>query len=184
MRDIGTRLLRGKRVILRRFTVDDAEAMHQNWATDPRVTETVTWEPHRDVQETRALLKAWVKAYDKAWTYRWAIETTDGKLIGSIDFVNFSVAHQRGEVGFCLAYDNWNQGYTTEALRLLIAFMFNEVGLNRIEARHLMDNPASGRVMEKVGMQKEGLHRQMIFMKGAYRDMVRYAILKQDDKNK
>ncbi len=183
MHDIGSETLHGKRITLRRFRVDDAEAMYQNWATDSRVTDTVTWEPHRTRDETRSLLKAWVKTYHEPWTYRWAIETKEGTLVGSIDFVSFSVEHRRGEVGYCLAYDYWNQGITTEALKLLIAFMFERVGINRIEARYLVKNPASGRVMEKAGMQQEGVHRQQVFMKGAYRDMGRYAILKQDYEN-
>ena len=180
MRDIGTQTLRGKRLVLRRFKADDAEAMYAQWASDPRVTETVTWYPHKDVEETKALLKTWVKAYENPWTYRWAIETKDGTLIGSIDFVSFSDTHQSGEVGYCLAYDYWNQGLATEALEQLIAFMFDQVGLNRIEAKYLVGNPASKRVMEKVGMQFEGVHRQMYRIKGRTHDLGRCAIVKDD----
>ncbi len=185
MHDVGTKTLRGQRVVLRRFTRNDAEAMFKNWASDPRVTETVTWHPHKDVNETKELLKIWVNDYKNPWTYRWAIETNEGTLIGSIDFVAFSEAHLSGEVGYCLAYDYWNQGYATEALNLLIGFMFEEVGLNRIEAKYLVVNPASKRVMEKVGMQFEGVHRQMYRIKGRTHDLGRYAIVKDDyEKNR
>jgi [ribosomal protein S5]-alanine N-acetyltransferase len=76
--------------------------------------------------------------------------------------------------------DWWGQGYATEAARAVLRYGFEELKLNRIYAHHMTKNPASGRVLEKIGMQREGCLRQMIRKWGVLEDVVLYAILRQD----
>lgn len=89
-------------------------------------------------------------------------------------------AHNRAEVGYWLGEPHWGKGYATQALRLIVQFGFEQLGLNRIQAGHFTHNPASGRVMEKVGMQYEGTLRQALRHPKGYRDECRYAILRED----
>ena len=84
------------------------------------------------------------------------------------------------ELGYSLARPLWGRGYMTEALRRVIAFTFDTMDMNRIEAQHELANPASGRVMEKCGMRREGILRQRLYNKGQYVDVALYAILRSD----
>lgn len=75
----------------------------------------------------------------------------------------------------------WNQGYMTEAARTLVQYGFQELKLNRVEATHYKNNPASGRVMQKIGMQQEGVRRQQTLRFGQFEDCVVYGLLASDD---
>jgi RimJ/RimL family protein N-acetyltransferase len=87
--------------------------------------------------------------------------------------------HALAEMGYWIGKPFWNHGYCTEAAKRLVRFGFEALQLNRILARHLSRNPASGRVMEKIGMQYEGCLRQHIKKWGVFEDLKIYAILKE-----
>ena len=74
MKKIGTKRLETGRLILRRFTVEDAEAMYRNWASDPEVTRYLTWPCHASAEATAALLETWVEKYQDGGYFQWAIE--------------------------------------------------------------------------------------------------------------
>ena len=84
------------------------------------------------------------------------------------------------EVGYSLSRAHWNHGYMSEALNAIVEFGFTKLGLNRIEAQHESDNPASGHVMANAGMKFEGTLRQRIYNKGRYADVDLYAIVRSD----
>ena len=75
---------------------------------------------------------------------------------------------------------SWNRGYATEASEALVQFGFEEMELNRIHARHMVRNPASGRVMEKLGMKSEGILREYSLNRGQFEDIAMYSILASD----
>lgn len=176
----GTRELRTERLVLRRYRLADAQGAFDNWCSDPRVADWVTWHPHQDVSFTEALITDWIRTYDNKLYYHWVIEK-DGRVIGDIAAVGVSDRLMTCEIGYCLGYDCWNQGIITEALVGVIHYLFKEVGFHRITARHYISNPASGRVMEKAGMIKEGLLRQHRNIKdGSFEDLVQYAALKEE----
>ena len=85
-----------------------------------------------------------------------------------------------GEIGYWVGLPYWNRGYATEASAALLDFGFDVLGLNRILARHITRNPASGRVMQKVGMEFEGISRQHFLARGQFEDVACYAILSSD----
>ena len=85
--------------------------------------------------------------------------------------------HRSGDIGYVIRPDCWGRGYATAAAGLLIEFGFDRIGLHRIWACHDPDNAASGRVLEKVGMQREGMIRHHVFVRGSWRDSVTYSIL-------
>lgn len=177
----GSKVLRTERLILRPFRTDDAEAMFENWASDPVVTKFLTWTPHRSTEETRALLALWEEEAKRPETYHWAI-TLGGEVIGDIALVSVVEANERAVTGYCLSRRHWGKGIMTEAYGEVLRYLFEEVGFHRIESSHSAENPASGRVMEKCGLLYEGTFRKefRLLSTGEWTDIVHRAILRED----
>jgi len=176
----GTQTIKTKRLILRRFTLDDAQMMFKNWAQDDRVTKYLLWDPHESVEVTSAKLNEWVEQYSKENCYHWVIEF-EGEPVGSIGVVEIEDKHSRGAIGYCIGYDYWNKGIVTEALQGVLDYMFDEVNMNKLYAYHDVENIGSGRVMEKCGMIQEGLLREdMLRRDGSYGDMRLLGILRRE----
>jgi ribosomal-protein-alanine N-acetyltransferase len=168
------------RLILRRMTPSDAEAVFA-YASDPEVTRYVVWDTHRSIQDSRAFLELAVQKYKSGGEPDWGIVYKgDHHFVGTCGFVGWDVDHARAEIGYVLSRKYWGRGLMPEALRAMIAFGFERMGLNRIEARCIAENTTSARVMEKVGMTYEGTLRQRELIKDAYRDMKLYAILRSE----
>ena len=182
MTHLGTVPLETERLILRPFRLDDAEAMYQNWASDPEVTKTLMWPTHESVETSRAVLADWVGRYGEKDYYQWAIVPKNGgdRPAGSIAVVRQDDTLRMVHIGYCLGRSWWGQGVMTEALAALRRFFFCEVGVNRVESRHGTHNPASGRVMQKCGMTREGTHRQADWDNQGVCDCTYYAILAED----
>lgn len=161
MKPIGTKELDTERLQLRRFKHSDAEAMFKNWASDPVVTEYLTWLPHKNIEETEAVLTDWIASYENPLYFQWAILLKGEKEpIGSIGIVRLDEKIKSVHVGYCIGQKWWNQGITTEALKRLIDFFFREVEVNRIDSRHDPRNLGSGKVMEKCDLMYEGTIKQ------------------------
>lgn len=107
------------------------------------------------------------------------IEKRSGNFAGCMG-IHPLPEHNRAEVGYWLGTPFWGRGLATAALRLLLQFGFNTLELNRVEAGHFDYNPASGRVMEKAGMRLEGRRRHYVLHREQYKDILWYAILRQD----
>ena len=176
----GTQTIYTERLVLRRFTVDDAQAMYDNWANDERVSRFLSWSPHESAEATRQLLEGWCDAYKNDTTYNWAIEF-DGTVIGSISVVEIKERHERAEIGYCMGYAYWNKGIMSEAAKAVIDYLFSAVGVNRIDISHAVKNPASGKVAQKCGLTYEGTKRE--FFKpssGEFLDISYYGILRSE----
>ncbi len=183
----GTQTIGTQRLSLRRFALSDAEPMFRHWANDPEVTRYMTWRPHGDIEVSKGVVNQWVNEYETKSVYNWAIGLKElGEPIGGISVVNLDEANVCCEVGYCISKAYWGKGITTEALKAVINFLFSEVGMNRIVARHDTKNPASGRVMQKSGMLYEGTHRQEKLRNDGttYCDLAVYTILKEDWQNR
>lgn len=176
----GTVLLETERLILRRFEERDAQAMFDNWASNPNVTQYLTWQAHGSVDDTKALLREWVKNYGCDNFYQWAIELkTLAQPIGSISVVRIQEEVDECEVGYCLGEEWWKKGIMTEAFKRVIAFLFEEVKANRICADHDTENVNSGKVMQKSGLTYEGTLRQAgRNSKNPRCDLAVYAVIK------
>lgn len=160
MEQKGTVRLETGRLILRRFTPQDAGPMFINWASDPEVTCFLTWPPHRDVQVTEQIIAEWCKGYQTPDLYLWAIELKEaGEVIGNISAVRMDERTGSATIGYCLGKAWWGQGIMSEALREVIRFFFEEVGASCVNACHDPRNPASGKVMRRCGMSYEGTWR-------------------------
>ena len=181
MNKTGTRRLETERLILRRFAADDAEEMYNNWASDPEVTEFLTWPPHKSPELSRRLLEDWVSRYEDGGYFQWAIQLKDtGAVIGSIAAVKLNEETGAAEIGYCLGRAWWGLGLMPEALKAVMDYLFDVVGLNRIAACHDANNPKSGRVMEKAGMKLEGIWRQAGKNNRGICDEVWYALLRSE----
>ena len=182
MKNIGTQRIETERLILRKITASDAEDMFNNWASDSQVTKYVTWKSHKTIEDTKAVIDFWLIDIDDADVYRWCIVWKENlQVIGTIDVVNLNEKLETAEIGYCLSRRYWGQGVMTEALKAVIDYLFSKAGLNRIVARHNVNNPASGRVMQKSGMIFEGVQRQSgKDNEGNYCDLAYYSILKEE----
>ena len=168
------------RLCLRKLTMHDAPDIY-HYSRDTEVARHVLWEAHRSISDSRAYLRYMLRRYRNHEPASWGIEYTQtGEIIGTIGFMWIQSDNSAAEVGYSLSRDYWNQGIMTEALQAVIAHGFGSMNLNRIEAQHETTNPASGAVMRKCGMQKEGTLRQRLYNKGRYVDVDLYAILRRD----
>lgn len=176
----GTKTIHTERLILRRFTVDDAQAMYDHWANDERVSRFLSWRPHKSPEETKQLLESWCDAYQNDTTYNWVIEY-GGTVIGSICVIDFKERHERAELAYCMGYAYWNKGIMSEAAKAVIDYLFEEVGFNRIDISHAVKNPASGRVAQKCGLTYEGTKREFFkTTSGELLDVSYYGILRSE----
>ena len=177
----GTRTIETSRLLLRRAKKEDAQAMFRNWASDPEVTKFLTWPTYTQVETAHYILDIWIKSYEKPDFYQWMIVPKAlGEPIGSISVVHHREDTAEAEIGYCIGQPWWHQGIMTEALSAVIAYLFQEVNINRITARHDVNNPHSGAVMSKCGMVYEGTSRSSERNNQGLCDMAHYAILRSD----
>lgn len=156
----GTNYIETDRLILRRFRSEDAPAMFRNWAGDREVPKFLTWNVHRSVADTECVVNMWTAQYNDTSTYNWVIVLKElGEPIGSIDVCRIYENIGGAEIGYCIGKPWWGKGIMTEAFSAVIPYLFN-AGFEQIRAAHAVQNPASGRVMEKCGLKYEGTFRR------------------------
>ena len=161
MNKTGTQRLETKRLILRRYVIEDAEYMYRNWASDPEVTKFLTWPTHTSVEISRMVLNDWIPRYADGGYFNWAMESKEnGQVIGNIAVVKLREDTAAADMGYCMGRAYWGKGLMPEALKAVMAYLFDTVELNRVAACHDVNNSKSGRVMEKAGMKFEGVLRQ------------------------
>ncbi len=154
--------LQTARVTLRRPRRSDAEAIFERYASDPEVTRYLGWPRHRSVEDShgfvRYALDGWETGRDLPYL---AFAREDGRLLGSTG-LHFETP-ARAFTGYVLARDAWGRGLATEMASAMAALAFSDPQLHRFFAYCHVDNPASARVMEKAGMQREGVLRRYLW---------------------
>ena len=169
------------RLLLREPRDEDAAAIHA-YASDAEVVRYLDWGPNT-VEETTQLLAMARAARDAvprtAYHLAIVLKATD-ELIGGCRIEIRSPAHGSGDIGYVLARPAWGHGHATEAMRALLAFGFERLALHRIWATCDVENQASSRVLEKLGMGREGRLRQNVRRKGEWRDSDLHAILEPE----
>ncbi|MFB2922403.1 GNAT family N-acetyltransferase [Aerosakkonema funiforme] len=170
-------VLETERLLLRKLNWEDTDDIFE-YASDPEVSQWTTWSAHESIADTKTFLNAVINEYANHEVAPWGIlDKADGKIIGTCGFVDWIYHDDRAEIGYALSRKYWGKGYMTEAVRAILDLGFRTMELNRIEARCKIENIASARVMEKVGMKFEGILREHLFAKGCYHDLKIYAIL-------
>jgi RimJ/RimL family protein N-acetyltransferase len=166
------------RLILRELGDNDAPAV-QSYAGDIEVVRYLDWGPSTPEDTVRflAVARAARDAVPRTAHHLAIVLKADGRLIGGCRIEIRSAAHGSGDLGYVLARQAWGHGYATEATRALLGFGFERLALHRIWATCDVENRASARVLEKVGMRREGHLRQNVRRKGEWGDSYLYAIL-------
>ncbi len=161
MRHQGTVELNTNRLLLRKFTMNDTEAAFNNWESDEKVARSVRWSAAKDIAQVEQIVSGWVNGYKSPSFYQWAIVPMEiGEPVGTISAADVDDKISKVEIAYCIGSRWWNRGYASEAFRALVPFFFETVKVNRIEAKHDPNNPASGKVMQKCGLKYEGTHGQ------------------------
>lgn len=172
--------LESGRLLLRKLNMRDAPDIY-DYSRDPQVARHVLWSAHASPSESRSYIRYMLRRYRLGEPSSWGIVWKDeNRVIGTIGFMWIHEENASAEVGYSLSRAYWNRGIMTEALGMVLDFGFHTLQLNRIEAQHEVDNPASGAVMRKVGMRHEGTLRSRLYNKGRYVDVELYAILRKD----
>jgi [ribosomal protein S5]-alanine N-acetyltransferase len=170
-----------KRLTLRPFVLDDAWDV-ERLAGMREIADTTLNIPH---PYPVGAASRWIESHAPAWSAGSGVvyaivETSNGKLVGAVSLMQMHREHRRAELGYWIAVDHWNKGFATEASAAILDFGFKSLGLHRIESRHFVRNPASGKVMQKLGMQQEGIERDSAKKWDRYESLVRYAILEPE----
>lgn len=168
------------RLKLRPFTLDDAPVV-QRLAGAREVAQMTANIPH---PYEDGMAEEWIATHQEAFAKGEAVTFAivlkqENQLIGAIA-LHFQKSNFAAELGYWIGKPYWNQGFCTEAAKAVIQYGFEAFGLNRIQARHMTQNPASGRVMQKAGLQYEGTLRQSIYRWKQFHDSAIYAILRDD----
>ena len=169
--------LRTSRLLLRPFQLSDAEAM-EVWINDREIaanTRTIEY-PYPPGSG-----KKWIEKHPQTWldgkSAVFAIcELESGDLMGAIG-LEIDRDHHHAELGYWLGRQFWNRGICTEAAAAVLKFGLKQLGLNKVHAHYLLRNPASGRILEKIGMKKEGVLRKHIRKWGVFEDIGLYGLL-------
>jgi [ribosomal protein S5]-alanine N-acetyltransferase len=167
------------RLRLRPPTLEDAGVIFTQYAQDPEVTRYLTWRPHENIEVTRAFLRRCVQCWQEGSAFPWVMtRKNDGALLGMIEL---RIEGFRADIGYGIARPYWGQGCTSEAVKGIIEWALAQASIYRIWAVCDVDNPASARVMEKAGMQKEGILRRYIIhpnLSSEPRDCFCYSVVK------
>lgn len=173
--------LETERLILRPFQLSDAKDV-QRLAGHELIAATTATVPH---PYKDGMAEEWINQHEKRFNdgtdvqFCITLKSTQ-EVIGCIDLFTITRVHQRAEMGYWVGVDHWGKGYCTEAAQAIAKYAFNELKLNKLIARHMATNPASGKVMTKIGMTKEGYLRQQIVKNSRFVDMVEYGLLKDE----
>lgn len=184
LRHKGTKTIETEQLTLRRFRMDDAQAMFDNWASEEEVTKFLTWPAHGSPEVSAMVLMDWTERYSREDYYQWAIvlKAEGDEPIGSISAVKHDDSLGIVHIGYCIGTRWWHRGIMSEALQAVIDFFFDEVGAQRIESLHDPNNPYSGAVMRKCGMKYEGTLRRSERNNQGICDACWYSILAEERK--
>jgi ribosomal-protein-alanine N-acetyltransferase len=174
-------LLRTKRLVIRPLCVGDAEAIYE-YAKDPEVSKYTLWEPHQSPKDsmkfiTEFSLKNYIRGVPEPLGI--SLKTDPGRIVGTVGCFWISKPQQEMELAYALARPLWGQGLVVEAAREVMDFCFRELAVERIRCRCKVENIASRRVMEKLGMTYEGRHFGEILHRGRRWDMDYFSVLRE-----
>lgn len=168
------------RLTLRKLRREDAQDMFE-YASDRDLAYSGLWLPYDELQESIDDIEDALKDYADHTLIDWAIEhQADQKMIGRLGLQSYHPRHARADLSYALNRNYWGQGIATEAVSAILPFAFETLRLNRIGAYVLWDNHASMRVLNKIGMQPEGIQRQVNALRGKPEDLHLYSLLYQD----
>ena len=173
--------LKTERLVVRPFVIADAPAV-QRMAGDKAIARMTMNIPH---PYEDGMAEEWIGTHAEKFAQRKSLGLAitlkeTGELLGAMGLEHLDNPHQRAELGYWIGKEYWSNGYCTEAAREIVRYEFAELGLHRIHSHHFAQNPASGKVMQKIGMKHEGRLRQHIKKWDRFVDIECYGILVND----
>lgn len=168
--------LNTQRLVLRKIQISDLDDVFE-YASDPLVSEFLTWYSHKTLEHTQSYLKYLQKLYRKGKFYDWGVEI-NGKLIGTVGFTQINLKDNSAEIGYVISRKFWGNGIATEAVNEILRFGFCILKYDRIFARIISDNNRSARVLFKCNFKKDNDSEDMI-IKGIHRKVYQFSIDKQ-----
>lgn len=173
-------VLRTQRLILRELASSDADCLYKI-LSDDSVTKHYDLPTFTQKSQAITQLETWKNLFTKKKGIRWAIIMKENNsMIGTCGFCKIHKKWSSGEIGYVVAREYWNKGYTSESVSAMLKLGFEVIEFNRIEAWTMKGNHASDRVLEKNGFQKEGVLRESQVWNGEVRDIVMFGMLKKE----
>ena len=185
LKNISYKELETERLILRQFRRSDAEAMFTNWANDVDVFRYLSCaNVCNSIGDVHARLDNWFNYFNDnvkgSWGMYAIVLKSSGEVIGEIDFAELDTDNRSAEVGYQIGKAWWGQGYVPEALKEVIKYCFDEVGLKRIWGNFDSRNVNSGKVMIKAGMKFDKTTERINETTGEVTNRVQYSITADD----
>lgn len=169
-----------ERLVLRKITPADLYDMY-DYSREDEVSRYLLWSPHLNLDETKGHIEFLQREYKKGRCTDWGVALKEnGILIGTCGFASMDIHNNKGEIGYVLSHRYRGKGYMREAARKVLSIGFENLGLNRIEARILIGNTPSERLAMDIGMRYEGTMRNALYIKGIYKSFSYYGITAED----
>ena len=163
-----------ERLILCKITEEHTKDMFE-YSSDPDVTRYLTWSCHSSEKETARYIRLLQKKYADGSFNDWGVVYKDtGKFIGTCGYTSFDFDEKTAEMGYVLAKQFWGMGLAAEAVKCAMKYAIDNFGITGFFAKHMEGNDASGRVMQKCGMNLEGMCKHSMFIKGEFKNIVVY----------
>lgn len=149
-----------ERLILRQPIYGDAKLIFEQYACDLEVTKYLSWQPHKSIAQTNEYIDRCILAWKNKSAFPFVlIRQNDGRLIGMVEI---RIDDRKADLGYVLSKSAWGRGYMPEAVKALVDWSFKQAKIYRVWAVCDIDNIASTRVMEKVGMEREGVLKKWL----------------------
>lgn len=176
------KMITTNRLLLRIFQQSDAEEVTR-LCNNYNIYKNTLFIPYPyTLDDAVKWIDSHLEKFNNERVYEFAItDKITGTLYGAIALTNIR-SFRHGELGYWIGEDYWGNGYATEAAEAMLKFGFFEKDYHRIFARHFLSNPASGKVLPKIGMKKEGIFREHVIKDEEYKDLAFYGILKSEYK--
>ncbi|GAA0773746.1 GNAT family N-acetyltransferase [Clostridium subterminale] len=172
--------LESERLIFREVNSEDVEEVFKIYS-DPEVAKYDWFTPINTKDDALSIINCYKKEFENKEEITWGMaRKNDNKIIGYCNLGSFDDDSIRSEIGYGFNRDEWNKGYATEAIKVLVKFGFDVMNFHRIEATVTLGNDASIKALKKANFIQEGIFRERTVMKGEFVDDVILAILKKD----
>ncbi len=172
--------LQTERLYLRKILPEDEDDMYE-YSKDPETSKYLLWEPHSSRNFTRGHLKYLQAQYQKAAFFDWALVLKEsGKMIGTCGFTEIYEREKRAEVGYVISPLYHRQGFAPEALKRVMEYAFDTLGLVSLSGRFMEDNLASEKVLSRLGFQKDERKRESIHKRGKKQRIFTYTLTKEE----
>ena len=174
--------LETERLILRAVKRCDVEDVYE-YSSNPKTCQYLLWDVHKNPRYTQEFIENVISKYKSGEYNDWAIiYKENNKMIGTCGFTRIDVTNSVVEIGYVINPKYWGLGIATEVANRIVEFAFDNLQVNRVEAKFLFGNNASLAVMKKIGMKFEGYQREAMYVKGRYKTVGIASILNREYK--